>query len=84
MAINVHMRFESDEQRDAVLERLEALGTLPDGEMVSDDEGDRLRLDQAADDRAALARATILLRGALDGSDWDPAGVALSLEEGWV
>jgi len=66
----------------AVVERLHRLGKLADGELVEDDEGVRLVLD-ADDSTAALARAETIVRGALDGTDMDPAGVRRSAGAGW-
>lgn len=45
MPTNVHRRFEDDEHREAVVEHLRGLETLPDAELLEDDEGVRLALD---------------------------------------
>ena len=83
MPTDVHLSFDDDEHRDAVLGRLRALGTLPDGELIEDEDGDRFALD-AEDPKAALVRAQILVRGALDGTDIDPSSVRRSVADGWT
>lgn len=79
---DVHLSFDDDEHREAVVERLRSLGTLPDGELIEDDEGVRLALD-GDDPNAAVVRTEVLLRGALDGTNIDPASVRKSAGEGF-
>jgi hypothetical protein len=83
MPTNVHLGFDDDDHREAVMERLRALPTLPDGELVEDDDGAHFALP-GDDPNAAVIRAQTLVRGALDGTDIDPASVRLSPDAGWV
>lgn len=79
--IDVHVRFENPADRDAAVAKLSAL-TLPDGTFVEDSEDDHFLLSSASGD-AAMARASVILRGALDGTDIDPATASLSAGLGW-
>ena len=82
MPIHVHLGFDTPDHRDLVVERLRELGPLPDGGVVDDEDGVRLEIE-ARDPRAAVARAQVLLQGALHGSGVDPSRVALSVAGGW-
>ena len=82
MPTEVYLNFDDDDHRRAVLAHLRALPILPDGEFVEADNDVRFALD-ADDPNAALARAHVLVRGALDGTDIDPASVRLS-PGGWA
>lgn len=63
MAVDIHMRFESDADREAVVGWLRR-NTLPDAEIVEPEGGDPfLRLDSAQSDDAATARTEVLIRG---------------------
>jgi hypothetical protein len=64
------------------MERLRALPTLPDGELIEDDEGTRFELI-SDDPKAGLVRAQVLVRGALDGTDIDPSSVRRSVDDSW-
>jgi hypothetical protein len=78
--IDVYMRFDSDEDREAIMEQLHKFN-LPQGE-VFEEGHDRWFRFETADENTALARAHKIIRGVCDGTDMDPDGVRLQ-PGGW-
>lgn len=80
--IDVHVRCENEVDQAEVVARLDEL-ELPDGSFVADPT-DAYFLLQAQSADAALARASVLVRGALAVTAIDPATVSLSVGLGWL
>ncbi|QEC49294.1 hypothetical protein FSW04_18055 [Baekduia soli] len=76
---DVYLTFESDEDREIVTAQLRSF-TLPGRESMEQDAQDvMLRLPDADDDQAAVARAGRLVEGACRGTGIDPAAVGVHL-----
>ena len=79
--IDVHLRFESEHDRETVLAWLRR--ELPAGELIEPEGGDpRIRRLEWVDENIAQMRVQNLVHGACQGTDVDPGRVRI-LVGGW-
>jgi hypothetical protein len=72
----VRLRFASDEDRDLLVPRLAKL--VEAGDVTTDDGGARVSFDDVESPIAAIVRAQMLIHGACDGTEIQPASVRRS------
>jgi hypothetical protein len=82
MPTDIHLSFESDDDREATVEALRKLGPIPDAKVQAGGEDVTVTVD-VEDANAALVRVQTLLRGALDGTDVALERIRRSAEGDW-
>lgn len=80
MPMNVYLRFDLEDGRAEIEDRLRKAGAqMRGGELIEEDGEMYFRFD-TEDENAALVRAQTIVRGVTDGTDIDPSLIARTLD----